>query len=162
MTSPEFYLGAHRLNWCWEGAAAGPLFVNLHLVLPRKGPMLPATADIGLDSGGFDEVARHGGWRWNAAEHARLVTRTCLELGRVRFAAIQDWLCTPPALRRTGLSVVEHQTRTLTSYLELCSLAPAVPWCPVLQGAEPDDYRRHRDAYERRQAWASQRSPASW
>ena len=23
MNPPEFYLGAHRLNWCWEGAAAG-------------------------------------------------------------------------------------------------------------------------------------------
>jgi hypothetical protein len=58
----EFYLGAHRLNWCWEGRARGPLFVNLHLLLARKGPMLPATVDIGFDSGGYTEIVDCRAW----------------------------------------------------------------------------------------------------
>jgi len=144
---PEFFLGVHRLNWTWEGAAGGPVFVNLHLIRPRVGLMEPATQDVGLDSGGFDEIARHGCWRWGVAEHVRLTRRAVVELRRVRFAAIQDWLCAPPALRRTGLSVAEHQARTLRSYLELRSAAPDIPWAPVLQGWHPDDYRRHRDDY---------------
>lgn len=146
---PEFFLGAHRLNWCWEGAARGPLFVNMHLLLPRVGDMQSATQDIGLDSGGYEEVARNGCWRWNVARYVELTRRACRELRRIRFAAIQDWLCTPAALRRTGLSVAEHQARTLASYLDLSAAAPEIPWCPVLQGAEPDDFRRHRDDYER-------------
>jgi hypothetical protein len=144
----EFYLGAHRLNWCWEGRARGPLFVNLHLLLARKGPMLPATVDVGFDSGGYTEIVDHGGWRWDAAEHVRLMRRAHVELGRVRIAAIQDWLCTPQALARTGLSVAEHQARTTRSYLDLRDSAPEVNWCPVLQGLEPEDYWRHRDGYE--------------
>ena len=145
----EFFLGAHRLNWCWEGRAKGPLFVNLHLVLPRKGDMLPATVPIGLDSGGWDEVVSHGGWRWGVDEHVRLTRRACVELGTVRFAAIQDWLCAPPALRKTGLSVAEHQRRTTRSYLDLRAAAPEIPWCPVLQGATAADYLRHAEDFER-------------
>ena len=35
------------------------------------------------------------------------------------FAAPQDWMCEPFIIERSGLSVREHQERTVTSYLEL-------------------------------------------
>ena len=43
-------------------------------------------------------------------------------------------------LRRTGLSLQEHQRRTVASFLELRELAPEVPWLPVLQGWTLEDY----------------------
>jgi hypothetical protein len=58
-------------------------------------------------------------------------------------------MCEPWMLERTGLSVAEHQRRTLTNYLELRAAAPDVPWVPVLQGWEPSDYLRHAESYLR-------------
>ena len=50
-------------------------------------------------------------------------------------------------LEKTGLTVRDHQVRTVDSYLELQQLAPELPWLPVLQGQVLDDYRRHVDLY---------------
>lgn len=48
----------------------------------------------------------------------------------------------------TGLSVEEHQHRTVQSYLALTKLAPTVPWFPVLQGWKRDEYFQCWDMYE--------------
>jgi hypothetical protein len=44
--------------------------------------------------------------------------------------------------------VASHQRATITSLLKLRSLAPELPWIPVLQGWSLDDYGRHVDAYD--------------
>jgi hypothetical protein len=49
----------------------------------------------------------------------------------------------------TGLSVAEHQHRTIENNLELNTLAPDLPWIPVLQGWEIGDYERHAADYAR-------------
>jgi len=63
------------------------------------------------------------------------------------WAAPQDWMCEPVVLAKTGLSVADHQARTITNYLELRDMAPDLPFVPVLQGWTHDDYLRHADAY---------------
>lgn len=67
----------------------------------------------------------------------------------MNWAAIQDWMCEPFMLKRTGLSVAEHQARTVASYLDLIARAPDMPWIPVLQGYRVTDYLDHVDAYAR-------------
>lgn len=47
----------------------------------------------------------------------------------------------------TGLSVEEHQARTIENLLNLRWLAPDIPWAPVLQGWSVADYWRHVEAY---------------
>ena len=47
----------------------------------------------------------------------------------------------------TGLSVEEHQRRTIEDFLELRRLAPEIPWIPVLQGWHVTDYWRHIEMY---------------
>lgn len=47
----------------------------------------------------------------------------------------------------TALSVHEHQRRTVENFLELRSVAPDLPWIPVLQGWSITDYWRHIDMY---------------
>ncbi len=50
----------------------------------------------------------------------------------------------------TGLSVEEHQRRTIASYQTLRALAPEVEWTPVLQGdflRGPADHVRHIELY---------------
>lgn len=100
-----------------------------------------------LDSGAYTELDRTGGWSLTAGTWAGLVRRWSDEAGSLVAAAVQDWLCHPAALERTGLTVEEHQARTVRSVLDLLDLAPDLPWLPTLQGWRVDDYLRHRDQY---------------
>src|SRR5690606_3699977 len=102
-----------------------------------------------LDSGGFTELAMHGRWTVSAAQYAAEARRFRDEIGRMEWAAPQDWMCEPWMLARTGLSVAEHQRRTVDNLLELRALAPDLPWVPVLQGWALGDYLRHVEMYDR-------------
>jgi hypothetical protein len=44
------------------------------------------------------------------------------------FASPQDWMREPVMIERTGLSVREHQARTVANYLDLRMLAPRLPF----------------------------------
>jgi hypothetical protein len=81
------------------------------------------------------------------AEYAEAADRYSGQLGRLDFAAPQDWMCEPAILARTGLSVLEHQERTVASYLELRALAPHLPFIPVVQGWHLADYLACVDLY---------------
>jgi hypothetical protein len=49
----------------------------------------------------------------------------------------------------TGLSVAEHQRRTVLNFAQLRDIAPDLPFIPVVQGNTPDTYRRCVDLYDR-------------
>lgn len=139
-----FYTGAHQPHWLWR--AGFPLFVS-HRQLARKRQFRPALARWALDSGGFTELSMHGRWITPAEEYAAAVARYAGQIGRLDFASPQDWMCEPVMIARTGLSVAEHQARTVASYLELRRLAPALPFIPVLQGWQMADYLACADLY---------------
>jgi hypothetical protein len=142
-----FYLGTDRPKWLWNGEAQGPLFISIH-TLRRKSKYPRATVPFGLDSGGFTHLLKHGRWTVSPREYVDDVMRIHVETGRMSWAAIQDWICAPPVLEKTGQDVLEHQKRTLESWHELRRLAPRIPWAPILQGWHPDDYLRHVEMYE--------------
>lgn len=50
--------------------------------------------------------------------------------------------------KQTAERIELHQRRTVESWVTLNRLAPDLPWIPVLQGWESDDYRRHVDMYQ--------------
>lgn len=113
-----------------------------------------------VDSGGFTELNKHGKWTIPARAYAAGVQRLSAQLGTVVWAAIQDWMCEPWIIHGgsppgggkpapgTGLSIQEHQIRTVASLLELRALAPDVWWIPVVQGYEIEDYLDCVDLYE--------------
>lgn len=140
----KFYLGVHQPAWL---ATAGvPLFVSYKRLWKYR--TLPRSAsEWALDSGAFTEISTHGEWRISAKEYAATVRRFHLEVGRMEWAAIQDWMCEPFITAKTGLTVEDHQRRTVDSLLELRTLEPHVPWAPVLQGWTVEDYARHREMY---------------
>lgn len=142
--STRFYLGTHRPTWL--SRVEVPLFVSRRTLAPLRA--LPrARGRWALDSGGFSELSLHGSWTTAARVYAAEVRRYADEIGGLDFAAPQDWMCEPAVLARTGLSVDEHQRRTIESYLTLRELAPELPWIPVLQGWSTADYWRHAEAY---------------
>jgi hypothetical protein len=140
----KFYLGTHRPNWLAQTDA--PLFVSRRWLADRK--TLPrAQGRWVLDSGGFTELNLYGEWRTTHDQYVNEVLRFEREIGNLDWVAPQDWMCEPFVLAKTGLTVEEHQTRTILSFEKLrYALGDTV--IPVLQGWEPVDYLRHWQMYE--------------
>lgn len=145
-----FYLGTHDPSWLRK--AGIPLFVSHRRLAGRK-QLPPAAAGWALDSGGFSELSMYGGWRTTPAEYVAAVSRYDTEIGNLEWAAPQDWMVEPQILAKTGLTVTEHQHRTVDNLLELHDLWSGddydCPFIPVLQGWTITDYLRHADMYER-------------
>lgn len=141
-----FYLGVHRPGWL--AASPVPLFIS-HAVLRDRKSFPRATTSWALDSGAFTEVTKYGCHRMSSKDYAARVHIYYQEIGRMDFAAPQDFMCEPETLERTGLSVKEHQRLTIKNFLELREAAPLIPWMPVLQGWSIFDYITHLEAYER-------------
>jgi hypothetical protein len=153
-----FYLGTHQPAWL--ASVDVPLFVSHRRLAGRR--TLPRRVRIGfaksipapwaLDSGGFSELSLYGEWRITPAEYVAAVARYDAEIGHLDWAAPQDWMTESFILAKTGLTVAEHQARTVRNLLELADLWWRVsdaddPFMPVLQGQTRDDYHRHADAY---------------
>lgn len=120
-----------------------PAMVAFHR-LPRRPYATPRR--WALDSGAFMHLLANGGWATSAETYAATVA-AWYEAGGLSWAATQDWLCVPPVLAATGLTVAEHQKRTVESWHELRALAPQVPWVPTVQGWHPEEYLAHLDLY---------------
>lgn len=158
----RFYLGTHHPSWLsWMDV---PLCVSFRWLGGRTPSGLPrAVAPWMLDSGGFTQVGKYGreAWGWEDREERRRIARRYVrwvrtlswEVGNLQWAAPQDWMCEEDALAKTGLTVAEHQRRTVVNFLELLELdggGPGFLIKPTLQGGEDaDDYRRCRDLYDR-------------
>jgi hypothetical protein len=158
---PLFYLGTHKPHWLWGPEPGFPLFVS-HRTLSKYKALHRATGRWALDSGGFSELSAYGTWLTGPDEYVRAVARYAHEIGNMDWAAPQDWMCEPAIIHGgmvngkhfpgTGLSVPEHQERTVANFLELTGLWPAVsdlpcPFIPVLQGWTEADYLRCEDMY---------------
>lgn len=141
----RFYLGTHRPNWL--ATSRVPLFVSRRVLHGRK-TLYRASCDWVLDSGGFTELNMYGEWRLTVEEYAMEIQRYQEGIGRLQWAAPMDWMCEPGVLEKTGLTVADHQLRTLENFLRLRSLVGEVV-APVLQGWEVEDYTRHIGMYER-------------
>jgi hypothetical protein len=137
-----YYLGVHRPAWL--GQAGVPLFVSLSTLRGVQKPPR-ALARWALDSGAYTEIARHGGWRTSPEEYARAIARIKGAVGKMDWAAPQDWTCDPSSLKATGLTVRRHQRLTLDNYLALRRLR--APVIPVLQGWTYADYIQHANDY---------------
>lgn len=144
-----FYLGVHEPGWMKQVDV--PLMVSRNR-LARPGRLPQARGRWVLDSGGFTELQRHGGWRIDARTYAREVAEY-REAGNMDWAAPQDWMCEPAIIHGghgfvgTGLSVAEHQARTVGNFIELKALdAPVIP---VLQGFSLAEYEHCVTLYER-------------
>ncbi len=133
-----FYLGSHMVSPRWWQLGI-PLFVSVNRLRQRRS--LPvAVAPWGLDSGGFTELDKSGRWSTSEDQYVSEVERL-REIGNLAWVAPQDWMCEPFILAKTGLTVRDHQERTVESFLSLRErVGPLV--IPVLQGYAPREYDR--------------------
>ncbi|KOX33791.1 hypothetical protein ADK67_05505 [Saccharothrix sp. NRRL B-16348] len=152
----RFLLGSHQPGWL--STAGVPLFVS-DTRLRRYKTLPRAAAPWALDSGGFTQLQQCGQWTVSPREYVARVRRYRDEIGHMEWCAPQDWMCEPIVISGgragrmffvgTGLSVIEHQRRTVDNAVELTMLAPELPWRRVVQGETGDDYERCHDLYDR-------------
>lgn len=140
-----FYLGTHMV--CWLGSVEYPLFVS-HRRLFKRHSFPRAIGHWALDSGGFSELSMYGRWETTPKQYAAKVAQYAAEIGNLDWASIQDWMCEPFILDKTGLSVVEHQRRTIQNYQQLMDINPDISWTPVIQGFSRDEYIHHLEMYD--------------
>lgn len=108
-----------------------------------------ATTIWAMDSGAFTELKQYGMWRMGAVEYAALVNKYNDLVGGLQWASQQDWMCEPVVINGgktrdgvfigTGLSVAEHQRKTVDNYLELREICD-VEIVPVIQGYSVAEY----------------------
>lgn len=142
----RFFLGSHIVAWLARSDV--PLFISRRKLEGRKS-FPRALVDWALDSGGFTELSMHGEWRLTPPQYVDQVRMYQHEIGNLTFCAGQDWMNEPIMLKKTGLTVHEHQRRTVDNLIELRMLAPELPIIATLQGWAPDDYARCIEMYDR-------------
>ena len=140
-----FYLGTHKPHWL--RLLDVPLFVSRTTLEIRK-TFPQAGTRWALDSGGFTELRQRGGWSLPAKDYVNQVRRYADEIGNLDWAAPQDWMCEPSMVANTGLTIPDHQRRTVDNFLELRQALGRLV-IPVLQGWERDDYLRCAELYHR-------------
>lgn len=143
----RFFLGTHHPHHLQDPRAVGvDLFVS-HGQLRRYKTLKPAVTSWACDSRGFTELSQHGRWTFTAKEYAAALARYAAEIGRLAWASPMDYMCEPFITQKTGLTVEEHQRRTVESVLELRALG--APVIPVLQGWTHGDYLECLELYDR-------------
>jgi len=142
----NFFMGTHKAVWLERVDI--PLFVSVRTLRGRK-KMPRALGPWCLDSSGFTELNMYGAWKTTPRQYVADVRRISNEVGNLKWAAAQDYMCEPFVLKKTGLSIGQHQSLTVANYIELRSLAPELPIAPVLQGFHLDDYLRCVDLYQK-------------
>ncbi|MEV7011743.1 hypothetical protein [Streptosporangium sp. NPDC051022] len=153
----HFYLGTHRPGWIHTAPAGVSLFISHRVLRTYKTlPTLewPVHRHVAIDSGAFTELSLHGEFVTTPEEYVRALARYDDEITDLDWAAPQDWMCEPFMLAKTGLTVAEHQRRTVTNFVRLVELWPQYsdatecPVMPVIQGWTVDDYLACVDLYE--------------
>lgn len=139
------YLEAFTGPYMWS--------VTQGFLLNRKKPM--PRSNWALDSGGFGELRKHGKYSFTEKQYLATVNRLNPEL----FFAM-DWMCEPTVLKKTGLSVKDHQMKTTENILAIkvlnerqgsafrgasSKLRTYSEFAGVIQGWSLDDYLFHID-----------------
>lgn len=155
-TAPlTFYLGTHHPAWLRTAPPEVALFVSHRRLAGMKTLPKPLYGrSYAVDSGGFTELSMHGKWKTTPDEYVDALLRYDTEITEMDWCAPQDWMCEPFMLDKTGLTVADHQARTVENFAHLTQLweerAPGreCPIMPVLQGWALGDYMACVDLYD--------------
>ena len=139
----KFYLGIHEPLMLTRTEV--PKFISYRRLMNRKSDIEPI-GEWSLDSGGFSEISQYGKWTITPEQYIESVGRY-KDWGGLNWAAPQDYMCEPHMNEKTGLSVAEHQRRTVDNFILLRDEAPDLPFIPVLQGWTMRDYADCLDLY---------------
>lgn len=102
-----------------------------------------------LDSGGFKELQINGEYTFSPKKYLHDVRKY-----KPDYFFVMDWMCESHILKRTGLSVREHQERTIENHIKLLDLMEKFKMeselATVLQGWTIDQYLEHITMFRQR------------
>jgi hypothetical protein len=125
-----------------------PLFISFRRLIKRKKKPFQQNSKVCVDSGGFSELTLNSKWTIKPGEYVKELERLCSLGLEIEWAAQQDWMCEPFMLKKTGLTVKEHQKLTVENFIELKSFETEIHFIPVLQGQRIEDYLHHLKMFE--------------
>ena len=140
-----FYVGVHHLTLARFVERA---FVSVNVLRSQNRQSFFNVGAWIMDSGAFSEISKYGGYRYPVGEYGDWITKFA-GCGNLEMAVSQDYMCEPDMLKRTGLSVKDHQELTIERYDSLLPFV-AIPIMPVLQGYQPSEYINHLEMYQDR------------
>lgn len=141
--APDFFIGipypsmAAKLDW-------SKFMLSFNRIADTRTAPIQIKKWIG-DCGAFTLLERFGRFPTPEEDYAAKINKWA-GCGELMAAVSRDWLCAPPVLAATGLSVEQHQALTIEGYERLRSLTP-VYVMPTLQGSKVEDYASHLGGY---------------
>jgi hypothetical protein len=136
----HFFVGLHQPHDAHQFSAS---FISVNRIKNRKSPF--KVGQWIMDSGAFTEISKHGHYRNSVEDYAHQINRW-KDNGTMLAAVSQDYMCEPFILKKTGMTVRQHQTLTIERYDQLKQLTDA-RILPVLQGYKPTEYTEHVRMY---------------
>lgn len=120
-------------------------FISVNRLKRRKSDF--EVNDWIMDSGGFNEISRYGEYRDNVETYAALIDRWS-RCGNLLAAVAQDYIVSPPTLKKTGKTVSELQKMSVDRYNALLRVVEGRHYImPVIHGITPEDYVEHLRMY---------------
>jgi hypothetical protein len=135
----KFFVGLHQPS---DAKHFDFSFISVNRLLNRKSDF-EVNGWI-MDSGAFSQIYNNG-VHMPVEDYAKVINRF-KNCGKLLAAVTQDFMCEAFILKKTGMTVLEHQQKTIERYIQIKALTD-VYIMPVLQGYDPDEYLQHIDMY---------------
>lgn len=137
----KLYLGV----WNLKHARNAPHFMySLRRLKERISPVPFDNMDWIMDSGAFSEINLNGKYTFTPDEYLHYV-----ELHQPKLFFNMDWMCEPFVLQKTGLTIKEHQERTIYNQIKIMDILDNYDikgkFAGCIQGWITEDYLRHVD-----------------
>lgn len=117
---------------------------SLRRLKNRKTPVPFNTYNWIMDSGAFSEININGKYTFTPQEYLRYV-----ELHQPPLFFNMDYMCEPFVLRKTGLTVKEHQEKTISNQIKIMDLLKNYniksEFSGCIQGWKIEEYIEHID-----------------
>lgn len=142
----QFFVGLHQPS---DAQHFDACFISVGRLRKRKSPF--KVKKWIMDSQAFSTIFTYGGFPHPPEEYATQIRRWKGN-GELLAAVTQDYMCEPAMLKKTGLTIADHQRLTVERYDALVACNTGVYIMPVLQGYAPADYVAHIKQYGKRLA----------
>lgn len=135
-----FYIGLHQPS---DAKHFDKCMISINRLVNRKSNFI--VKEWILDSGAFTQINKLGEFKQTEKEYTEQINRWA-SVGNLVAAVSQDYMCEPFVLDKTGLTVKEHQEKTIERYIKIKEKTD-VYIMPVLQGYTVEEYLSHLEMY---------------
>jgi hypothetical protein len=137
----KLYLGV----WNVKHALNAPQFMFSLRRLKKRVSALPfGDMDWIMDSGAFTEISINGKYTFTPQEYLHYI-----ELHQPKIFFNKDFMCEPSILKKTGMTVKQHQEKTIDNQIKIMNLLENYNinsvFAGCIQGWEISDYLNHID-----------------